>query len=99
MSCLRHAHLHTSNDDVWHYLCRFTEFNRHRHRVLTTLRGRVYSMPINLHTINQYYGAAMSPCEATAFLAHEITRDRVAEPKNLEEQAISLIGRPLYEAF
>jgi UDP-galactopyranose mutase len=90
---------HTSNERVWQYINRFTEFNGYRHRVFTTYQGRVYSMPINLGTINSYYGKAMSPGEAKAFLEAEIARDRIENPSNLEDKAISLIGRPLYEAF
>lgn len=90
---------HTQNARVWEYVNKFTKFNQYRHRVWTTYQGRVYSMPINLSTINQYYGKALSPDEARRFLDREIARDRVAAPANLEEQAINLIGRPLYEAF
>jgi UDP-galactopyranose mutase len=90
---------HTQNAKIWEYVNRFTTFNQYRHRVWTTYQGRVFSMPINLSTINQYYGKAFSPAEAKTFLDQEVARDRVANPKNLEEQAINLIGRPLYEAF
>jgi UDP-galactopyranose mutase len=90
---------HTQNETVWKYLAQFTTFNNYRHRVLTTHRGRVYTMPINLMTINQFYGSQLTPAEAKAFIAAEIARDRAAVIDNLEDKAISLIGRPLYEAF
>lgn len=93
------AHLfHTSNERVWEYVNRFTAFTDYRHRVYINHGGVVYPMPINLGTINQFFGAADGPTEARnriADLAAEVTGD----PANLEEKAISLIGRPLYEAF
>jgi UDP-galactopyranose mutase len=88
---------HCSDEDTWNYINRFTEFNRHQHRVLTTHRGKVFSMPINLGTINSFFGANLRPDEVDAFL--ESQRNVTGKPANLEEQAVSLIGRPLYEAF
>ena len=88
---------HTSDADLWSYVNRFTEFNRYQHRVLTTHGGRVYAMPINLGTINAFYGVNLRPSEVEAFL--EQKRGDIAHPKNLEEKAISLIGEDLYEAF
>ena len=90
---------HTSNTTVWEYLNRFTTFNSYRHRVMTTHKGRVYSMPMNLMTINSFFGTALSPEEAKKALAEEIRLENITEPRNLEEKAISLIGRRLYEAF
>ena len=90
---------HTSNEDVWRFVSQFTEFNNYRHRVLTRHNGRVYSMPINLMTINSFFNSNYTPAEASAFLSNEIVRERVEHPTNLEEKAISLIGRQLYEAF
>jgi len=88
---------HTSDPDIWNYVNRFTEFNRYQHRVLTTHRSKVYSMPINLGTINAFYGVNLRPSEVESFLASK--RGDIANPGNLEEKAISLIGRDLYEAF
>lgn len=90
---------HTNNKKVWDYINRFSGFNSYRHRVWTTYKGRVYSMPINLATINSYYGLSLNPLEAKEFLRKEIERDAIPNPANLEQKAISLIGRPLYEAF
>ena len=90
---------HTRNERVWDYISRFTDFNSYRHRVLTSYQGKVFPMPINLETINSFYGTAYNPCEAEAFIRTEIQRDQITSPLNLEEKAISLIGRPLYEAF
>jgi len=93
------AHLfHTSNARVWDYVNRFTGFTGYQHRVYTTYRGEVFSMPINLGTINQYNRSSFSPTEARAWVAEQAAA-LVGEPTNLEEKAISLIGRPLYEAF
>ena len=90
---------HTPHREVWEYICRFTEFNGYRHQVLSTYRGRVYQMPINLETINAFYGLNLTPREARELIAEERAKSGIDEPRNLEEKAISLIGRPLYEAF
>ncbi len=90
---------HTSLPKVWSYVNQFAEFTPYQHKVLITHRGKVYTMPINLGTINAFYGKNFRPAEAESFLQKEIARDSVSEPANLEEKAISLIGRPLYEAF
>ncbi|RFU40128.1 UDP-galactopyranose mutase [Actinomadura logoneensis] len=92
------AHLfHTSNERVWEYANRFTAFTGYRHRVLTTFKGRVYPLPINLGTICAYFGRAFTPDEARALIAGQAAE--VTEVGNLEDKAVSLIGRPLYEAF
>jgi UDP-galactopyranose mutase len=98
------AHLfHTSNARVWDYVRRFTEFTPYEHRVWTTYAGQVYPMPINLGTINQFFGTALGPAQARALIeqqAAEVTRELGGrEPADLEEKAVTLIGRPLYEAF
>jgi UDP-galactopyranose mutase len=88
---------HTSDRRVWEYINRFTEFNRYQHRVLTTYQRKVYSMPINLGTINAFFNLNLTPEQAKAFL--EARRSYIPCPRNLEEQAVSLIGSELYEAF
>ena len=90
---------HTSLQQVWEYISQFAEFTSYQHKVFINYQGKVYTMPINLNTINAFYGKNFSPTEAEAFLLAEIKRDFIANPQNLEEKAISLIGRPLYEAF
>jgi UDP-galactopyranose mutase len=90
---------HTSDKEVWNYITKFTEFNGYYHQVLTTYKNKVYQMPINLETINSYYNLNLKPYEVGEFLLNEIAKEEIKEPKNLEEKAISLIGRPLYEAF
>jgi UDP-galactopyranose mutase len=67
-------------------------------RVKTTFRGRVYSLPVNLHTINQFFGRAMNPAEARAFIERQACKE-IVEPKSFEEQALRFLGAPLYEAF
>ena len=94
------AHLfHTSNERVWEYVNRFTAFTNYQHRVYTNFRGQVFPMPINLGTINQFFDAAYSPDEARALIAEQAAEFSPAEASNLEQKGISLIGRPLYEAF
>lgn len=90
---------HTSNEKVWAHLNQFTSFNTYQHTVWTSLNDRVYSMPINLATINAYYGENLRPFEVGAFIEKERAKESIVNPVNLEEKAISLIGRPLYEAF
>lgn len=94
------AHLfHTSNERVWDYVTRFTDFTSYQHRVYTTVGGEVFPMPINLGTINQYFRAAYTPDQARALVAEQSDEVAGHEVSNLEEKGISLIGRPLYEAF
>ncbi|MGN6253294.1 MAG: UDP-galactopyranose mutase [Marmoricola sp.] len=94
------AHLfHTSNPTVWEYVNRFTDFTGYQHRVYTSHRGQVYPMPINLGTINQFFDAAYSPDEARALIREQAAELDGKEPENFVEKGVSLIGRPLYEAF
>jgi len=88
---------HTGDTEVWNYVNRFTTFMPYDHKVWTTVGGHVFPLPISLATINQFYGRAMGPAEAQDFI-REIAED-IPEPKNFEEQALSMIGRDLYEAF
>jgi UDP-galactopyranose mutase len=90
---------HTSNERVWDYVTRFTRFTDYRHRVYTTCRGEVFPLPINLGTINQFFRSALAPAQARALVAAHAAEVDGARAANLEEKAISLIGRPLYEAF
>lgn len=90
---------HTNSQKVYEYISQFTEFNSYYHQVLTTHDDRAYQMPINLETINSFYKVNLKPYEVEEFLAKEKAKESYPNPKNLEEKAISLIGRPLYEAF
>ncbi|WP_084129426.1 UDP-galactopyranose mutase [Demequina sp. NBRC 110055] len=94
------AHLfHTSNARVWEYVNRFTAFTDYTHRVYTTHRGEVFPMPINLGTINQFFRSAHGPDSARALISEQAAEMAGRTPANLDEQGVSLIGRPLYEAF
>jgi UDP-galactopyranose mutase len=94
------AHLfHTSNPRVWEYVNRFTSFTGYQHRVFSVYKGRVYPLPINLGTICEYFGQVMSPDEARALIAEQAAEIDPEQVTNLEQKAISLVGRPLYEAF
>jgi UDP-galactopyranose mutase len=88
---------HTNSREIFDYLSRFTAWVPYEQRTWTTARGRVYPLPINLATISLFNNRLMSPAEARAWVG--TTAGEIADPKNLEEKAISLIGRPLYEAF
>ena len=90
---------HTSNKVVWEYLNQFTAFNEYRHHVYTVHCGKVFSMPINMATITQFFERHMTPGEARALVQEQAGELAGREPANLEEKAVSLIGRPLYEAF
>ncbi|WP_435769763.1 UDP-galactopyranose mutase [Nocardioides sp. SYSU DS0651] len=94
------AHLfHTSNERVWEYVNRFTSFTGYQHRVYANYQGQVYSFPMNLGLISQFFGRYFTPDEARALIAEQASEIATDEATNLEEKAISLIGRPLYEAF
>jgi UDP-galactopyranose mutase len=94
------AHLfHTSNKRVWEYVNQFTDFTGYQHRVFTKYQDQVYPMPMNLALINQFFGRSFTPDEARALVAEQAAEIDSADVRNLEEKAISLIGRPLYEAF
>lgn len=94
------AHLfHTSNERVWEYVNRFTAFTDYVHRVYTTHKGEVYPMPINLGTINQFFRSAYGPDAARELVKEQSAELGGKKPENLDEQGVSLIGRPLYEAF
>ena len=94
------AHLfHTSNERVWDYVNRFTGFTHYVHHVYTVHNGIVYPLPVNLGTINQFFGTAMGPDEARELIASQAAELGGKEPANFVEKGISLVGRPLYEAF
>ena len=90
---------HTPNAVVWEYLNRFSSFNDFQFRGWSRHRGQLFSLPINLATISQFFGRAMGPSEARQLIASQAEDLGGREPANLEEKAIAAIGRPLYEAF
>ena len=89
---------HTDIERVWEYVNRFGEMMPYNHKVKTTVDGKVYSLPINLLTINQLFEKAMNPAEAREFVAGLAETD-VEEPQTFEEQALKFVGRRIYEAF
>lgn len=94
------AHLfHTSNKRVWDYVNQFTDFTDYQHRVFGKYQGQVYPLPMNLALINQFFGKSHSPDEARELIAEQASEIDTKDAQNFEEKAISLIGRPLYEAF
>ena len=90
---------HTSNERVWDYVSRFTTFNDYRHHVWTKHAGNAYPMPISLATLSAFFGKSYSPDEARDLISAARTSHSEDDIANFEEQAIALIGEPLYEAF
>ncbi|MBQ7657279.1 MAG: UDP-galactopyranose mutase [Clostridia bacterium] len=90
------AHIfHTNNKTVWDYVQRFADFNRFTNSPVANYKGELYSLPFNMYTFNKMWGV-VTPEEAAAKIAEQ-RREIQGEPKNLEEQAISLVGRDIYE--
>ena len=90
------AHIfHTNNKKVWNYITRFAEFNRFTNSPVANYKGELYSLPFNMYTFNKMWGV-VTPEEAAAKI-EEQRREITHEPQNLEEQAISLVGRDIYE--
>ena len=89
---------HTDDAGVWEYVNRFTTFKPYMNRVKSTAQGQVFSLPVNLHTINQFFGSTLRPDEARALITGKADKT-LTDPQNFEEQALSMIGRELYEAL
>lgn len=89
---------HTSNEKVWNYIRQFDEFMPFVNRVKAITQGRVFSLPINLLTINQFFGKTFSPSEARQFM-ESIGDNSIKSPQTFEEQALRFVGRELYDAF
>ena len=91
------AHIfHTNDAAVWEYVNRFAEFNRYVNSPVANFKGELYSLPFNMYTFNRLW-SVVTPREAEEKIAAERAAAGITEPKNLEEQAISLVGRELYE--
>lgn len=90
---------HTDDAEVWDYVNAFQTFMPYKNRVKTTSRGQVFSLPVNLHTINQFFDRTMRPDEARDFIAEEQADTSITDPQTFEEQAMRFVGRDLYEAF
>jgi len=89
---------HTDSERVWDYIRQFGSMVPYNHRVKAVVDGAVYSLPINLHTINQFFNRHMSPDEARSWVA-DLADPNYGEPQNFEQQALKFVGRELYEAF
>lgn len=89
---------HTDNEEVWDFLNQHAEMMPYVNRVKTTVAGQVFSLPINLHTINQFFHKTFSPDEAKAFIKTK-GDSSIDEPQSFEEQALKFVGKELYEAF
>ena len=91
------AHIfHTSNEEVWSYVNRFAVFNHYINSPVAVYRDEVYNLPFNMNTFSKIWGIR-TPAEARKIIADQIADLHISEPKNLEEQALSLVGRDVYE--
>lgn len=90
---------HTGNQLVWNYINKFTKFNNYRHQVLSSHKGKIYQMPINLETINTLYKKNFNPSEANRHIQNETKKYKFFKFKNFEDKAKSQIGEKLYKAF
>lgn len=91
------AHIfHTSNKKVWDYINQFAEFNRYTNSPVAYYKGEIFNMPFNMNTFNKMWGV-ITPDQAKKKIAEQITESGITDPQNLEEQAISLVGKDIYE--
>ena len=91
------AHIfHTNNTEVWNYVNKFATFNRFTNSPVANYKGELYSLPFNMYTFNRMWGV-VTPEEAAAKIEAQRREAGITEPKNLEEQAISLVGTDIYE--
>ena len=91
------AHIfHTSNKEVWEYINKFCEFNNYINSPIASYKGEIYNLPFNMNTFNKLWGI-VTPKEAKIKIEEQKKEFSITEPKNLEEQAISLIGKDIYE--
>ena len=90
---------HTDDEEVWRYVNNYANFLPYKNRVKTTSKGQVFSLPVNLHTINQFFRKTMRPEEARDFITQEQADTSITDPQSFEEQAMRFVGRDLYEAF
>ena len=91
---------HTSDSKTWSFVNRFTAFNGYQHKVLARHAGKTYFLPLGLALLNSFYGLELKPGEVADFIAGEVAKSGIpGTPRNFEEQAVSFVGRPVYEAF
>ncbi len=88
----------TDKKEIWDFVNSFVEFKPFINRVKAKYKGKIYSLPVNLHTINQFFDKAFTPEEAKAFIAEQADKN-IGEPRSFEEQALKFIGEDLYKAF
>ncbi|MDR3185487.1 MAG: UDP-galactopyranose mutase [Christensenellaceae bacterium] len=93
------AHIfHTSNKTIWDYVNSFIEFNRYTNYPIANFKGKLFNLPFNMNTFYQMWGT-ITPDAAKAKIEAEVAREKIGEPKNLEEKALSLVGRDIYETL
>ena len=91
------AHIfHTSNREVWEYVQQFAEFNRYTNSPVANYKGEIYNLPFNMNTFNKLWGV-VTPAEAKAKIEEQAAAYRTEHPANLEEQALNLVGKDIYE--
>ena len=91
------AHIfHTSNKEVWDYVNQFCTFNNYINSPIANYKGEIYNLPFNMNTFNRLWGV-VTPQEAKKKIESQVKESNITEPKNLEEQAISLVGKDIYE--
>ncbi|MDY5912887.1 MAG: UDP-galactopyranose mutase [Inconstantimicrobium porci] len=91
------AHIfHTSNDNVWQYINKFADFNRYTNSPIAVYKDELYNLPFNMNTFNKLWNVK-TPAEAKAKIDEQVNENNIKNPKNLEEQAISLVGKDIYE--
>lgn len=94
------AHIfHTSMKDVWDYVNRFAEFNNYVNSPVANFRGSMYNMPFNMNTFAKMWPGVVTPADAKAKIAEQVAAENIGEPANLEEQALSLVGRDIFETL
>lgn len=89
---------HTDNQHVWNFVNQFSTFYPYINRVKAVTKNNVFSLPINLHTINQFFNKTLNPAEAELFIK-QLSHDHILDPQTFEEQALKFLGQELYESF
>lgn len=94
------AHIfHTSRKDVWNYVNRFAEFNNYINSPIANYHGKMYNMPFNINTFCKIWPDVVTPADARAKIAEQVAQENISNPENLEEQALSLVGRDIFETL
>lgn len=94
------AHIfHTSRKEVWNYVNRFAEFNNYINSPIANYHGKMYNMPFNMNTFCKIWPDVVTPADARAKVAEQVARENISNPENLEEQALSLVGRDIFETL